>query len=124
MAVTISVEDDLVPFAPSIDSAKAELMIVDALALAARVAPCINDEDFAYEDAAKAILRGAILRWNDASTGGATVTALTAGPQQIQFAAEPRKSLLWPSENAALARLCSEYSARTAYTVDTTPEDV
>lgn len=122
MAVTLTVEDDLVPFAPNIDATKAEIMIVDALALAARAAPCILDDDFAYEDAAKAIIRGAILRWND-SVAGAAVTQLVAGPQQITFAPEPRKSLLWPSENAALARLCSDASSRTAYMVDTLPPD-
>ena len=67
-SVLISV-DDLKPFAPDIDEQKALAMIMDAMALAVRVAPCILSDDFEHADAAKAILRGAILRWNEQGTG-------------------------------------------------------
>lgn len=119
MAVSIDIDDDLIPFRPNLDEAQAEIMIVDALALAAQAAPCILDDDFAYEDAAKAVIRNAILRWADAGTG--TVTQLVAGPQQVTFTPEARRNLFWPSEINQLAALCQSGVGRRAYTVDLTP---
>jgi hypothetical protein len=114
--------DDLLPFMPDIDQAKAELMITDALALAARVAPCITAEDFAYEAAAKAFIRGAILRWYEAGTGA--LSAQNAGPfGQSLDTRQTRKGMFWPSEIAGLQELCG--AARTsggAFFIDTSPE--
>ncbi|GGF39083.1 hypothetical protein [Williamsia phyllosphaerae] len=101
-AVVFTADDDLKPFV-SIDGAKADIMIRDALALAARVAPCILDDDFPSPDAAKAIIRGAILRWNDAGSG--SVTQKTAGPYGVTVDSG-RKSMFWPSEIKDLQRLC------------------
>jgi hypothetical protein len=110
--VSISVAD-LLPFSPSIDSAKAQAMIDDALALAARVAPCINDADFAYPDAAKAIIRGAILRWDEAGTGA--MQQQMAGPfGQTIDTRQQRRGMFWPSEINDLTALCSASS--TSYT--------
>lgn len=120
MAVSIDVDDDLIPFRPNLDPVQADIMVADALALAAQAAPCILDADFAYEDAAKAIIRNAILRWADVGTG--TVTQLVAGPQQITFTPEGRRNLFWPSEIAQLAALCAAGVGRQAYTVDLIPE--
>jgi hypothetical protein len=103
---------DLAPFA-EIPDAKAQAMIDDALALAARVAPCINDEDFAYPDAAKAIIRGAILRWHEAGAGA--LQAQQAGPfGQTLDTRQPRRGMFWPSEINDLTALCS--SSSTSYT--------
>ena len=114
-AVTIT-PVDLVPFA-EIDEAKAEAMIADALAMAAVVAPCIVEEDFAYAAAAKAIIRGAILRWNDSGTGA--LTQQGAGPFQVSYDnRNPRKSLFWPSEISQLQQLCAESAQLGAYTID------
>lgn len=116
MAVEITI-DDLLPFAPAIDAAKAELMIEDALALAAEVAPCILDDDFQKVGAAKAILRGAILRWNDGGSGA--ITQQSAGPyQQTVDTTIARRSLFWPSEITQLQKLCSGQDAG-AFSVDT-----
>jgi hypothetical protein len=110
--VSITV-DDLLPFSPSIDSAKAAAMIEDALALAARVAPCINDPDFAYPEAAKAIIRGAILRWDEAGSGA--LQAQTAGPfGQTLDTRQQRRGMFWPSEINDLTSLCS--SSASSYT--------
>lgn len=110
---------DLAPFA-DIDPAKAQAMIDDALALAARVAPCINDVAFEYDDAAKAIIRGAILRWNDAGTGA--VTTQQAGPfGQTIDTSKVRRSMFWPSEITELQGLCQEKQQASAFTVDTAP---
>lgn len=118
-AVTLTV-DDLTPFAPDIDEHKAELMIEDALATAAVVAPCILDDDFEHSGAAKAILRKAVLRWNDAGTG--VITQLSAGSfQQTTDNRTEHKSLLWPSELTKLEQLCGLSRRGRAFTIDTTP---
>lgn len=115
-AVEIS-PDDLAPFADIAD-AKAEAMISDALAAATAAAPCILDEDFAYPDAAKAVIRGAILRWNDAGSGA--ITTVQAGPyQQVIDSNTRRNNLFWPSEIRDLRKLCrSSSGARAARVVD------
>lgn len=121
-AVTIT-PADLAPFA-QIDPEKAQAMIDDALALAARVAPCINDTAFEYDDAAKAILRGAILRWNEAGTG--SVQYQTGGPYSVSIdTKQPRRGMFWPSEISELAALCSDNAnAGKAFEIDTVPPDV
>lgn len=69
---------DLEPFAPNLPEDRAAAMIADANALAAVVAPCIVAGDFQYQDAARAILRAAVLRWIDQGSGAQP--ALVAGP--------------------------------------------
>lgn len=116
-AVTIT-PDDLAPFA-TIDSAKAEAMIADALGMAKLIAPCIDTADFAYADAAKAVIRGAVLRWNDAGTGA--VTTRQAGPyQQVIDSNTRRNNLFWPSEITQLQSMCRDSSG--AFAIDTAPE--
>ena len=114
--------DDLIPFAPDIDPALAEEMIADAIAMASApwVAPCILDDDFRYAGAAKAIIRGAIIRWNDAGSGA--VTQLSAGSfQQTIDNRTERKRMFWPSEITDLQRLCGSQRTGRAFTIDTTP---
>ena len=120
MAAVSLTPDDLTPFA-EIDEAKAQAMIDDALALAARVAPCITDADFEFADAAKAILRAAILRWNDSGSGA--VTQQTAGPYSQSYDnRSERRSLFWPSEIDALRDLCREGATTgQAFTIETAP---
>ena len=77
MAAVTVVPADLAPFA-DIDPVKAQAMIDDALALAAVTAPCILSSDFEHAAAAKAIIRGAILRWNDSGSGA--LSTVTTGP--------------------------------------------
>jgi hypothetical protein len=117
-AVTLS-PSDLDAFA-SIDPVKANAMIEDALALAERVAPCIVSADFAYPKAAKAILRGAILRWHEAGTG-ATVQQ-SAGPfAQSIDTKQQRRSMFWPQEIEQLQDLCKGVEVSGAFSVDTVP---
>lgn len=114
------VVDDLLPFAPEIDPDKAAVMIEDALALAVAAAPCITDPEFEHAGAAKAIIRGAILRWNDAGSGA--VTQLSAGSfQQTIDNRSERKRMFWPSEITDLQRLCGDRRVGGAFTIDTTP---
>jgi hypothetical protein len=117
-AVTLTPED-LEPFA-DIDVAKASAMIDDAVAMAARVAPCILEPEFEHDAAAKAILRGAVLRWNEAGQGA--VTQRGAGPFQESIDTRTvRKTMFWPSEIADLQRLCAEQGSGGAFAVDTVP---
>lgn len=117
MALTIT-PDDLEPFA-EIDVGKAVAMIDDALAMAAMVAPCILEDDFAQDGAAKAIIRGAILRWNDAGTGAYQQKSVGSVQVSMDTRTE-RRSMFWPSEITQLQRLC-ETSRSGAFTIDTTP---
>jgi len=111
--------DDLAAFA-EIDSAKAEAMIEDALAMAELVAPCILLEDFAYAGAAKAILRGAILRWHDSGSG--VVSSQTAGPfAQVVDTRQARRSMFWPSEIEQLQSLFRVSGKVRAFEVDLCP---
>lgn len=116
---------DLTPFAPDLTEAKANMMIIDALALAEEAAACIGDSELDSKKAAaaKAILRGAILRWNESGQGGRKEVTDIAGPFQRAEAfdtTKPRRSLFWPSEIAALQKICKDESAsRTAWGYDT-----
>lgn len=97
---------DLAPFA-TIDNAKADAMIEDAEAMALLAAPCIASVGFAYTTAVKAILRGAVLRWNDAGSGA--LQAQQAGPfGQTLDTRQERRGMFWPSEIVALQSLCAD----------------
>ncbi len=126
MTTFITVED-LEAFVPDIDQAKAEEMIADAEALAMLAAPCLKDTDFqndkAYQGAVKAVLRGAILRWDDSAVGAVTQVG-AGGFQQSTDTRVPRRSMFWPSEIDQLRKLCTQYTGEQkggAYTVDTAP---
>jgi hypothetical protein len=110
--------DDLAPFA-DIERAKAELMIDDALALAARVAPCIAESDFASVGAARAILRAAVLRWHEAGSGA--LQSQTVGPfGQVLDTRQQRRGMFWPSEIEQLQELCRGADSG-AFSIDTGP---
>ncbi len=116
--VNVTVES-LQLFAPEIQEEKAGQMIADAVAMAAAVAPCITEDGFEFAGAAEAIIRGAILRWNDSGSGA--VTQVSAGPfSQSIDTRSGRKSLFWPSELNELQRLCAAGSG-SAFSIDTTP---
>lgn len=117
MAAVIFLPEDLAPFA-TIDVSKANAMIEDAMAMAARVAPCILEDTFAYEGAARAILRGAILRWHDAGSGA--LSAQTAGPfGQTLDTRVQRRGMFWPGEIEQLQDLCKGTEVSGAFSVDT-----
>jgi hypothetical protein len=119
-AVTLTPED-LAPFA-SIPEPKAAAMIEDAMALAARVAPCVTEETFAHDTAARAILRRAILRWHDAGAG--SITQESIGPYtystDTRDSRSNRSGLFWPSEIEQLQDLCrTDDTSGQAFAVDT-----
>lgn len=123
MDVQFLTPDDLVPFRPDLDRDQAEALISDATAWAQVVAPCIADADFPYSAAVKAILRGAIVRWLDAGSGGLSSRQQSAGSFQVTTSYDnrtERHGLFWPSEISALEDLCRVYGQR-AFTIDTTP---
>src|SRR5690625_6417537 len=97
-------------------------MIDDAMALAVVAAPCIHDDDFAYPDAARAIIRGAILRWNEAGTGALSSEQVQTGPYghtTTMDTRQQRRAMFWPSEITDLQKLCADAGSG-AFTVDTT----
>jgi hypothetical protein len=126
----------LVPFA-TITEAKALEMIADAESMAVLAAPCLPDlltapegetpadaaKRLAKLGAVKAILRGAILRWDDAGSGAIQTTQEQTGPFGVQqtIAPQVRKSMFWPSEVESLQGICSSGEKGKAYAVDTAP---
>lgn len=110
---------DLSNFA-TINPGKAAAMCEDALAQAVFHAPCIADPSFMYRAAAKAILRGAILRWNEAGTGAVqSHTTLSYG--QTIDTRQPRKAMFFPSEIDQLKKLCRTDDEGGAFSFDTLP---
>ncbi|WP_343466358.1 hypothetical protein AAI421_14485 [Rhodococcus aetherivorans] len=119
MAAVVLTIDDLLPFAPGIDPGKAQIMIEDAIATAAEVAPCILEDTFTKDAAAKAILRGAILRWHDSGSGA--VVSQAAGPfSQTVDNRVQRRAMFWPSEITDLQKLCRTGGGK-VFQIDTTP---
>lgn len=127
MALPILSPADLVPFA-TIEPTKAQAMIDDATAMAVRVAPCLaSDLPDTDQAAAKAVLRNAILRWNDSGTGALSGLQQTAGSFQVSQTLDtrsPRRGLLWPSEITDLQGICSAGATTEAFEIDPTPTDV
>lgn len=110
---------DLTPFA-TIDEAKAAAMVADAIALAVMAAPCLDNDDLTPQQiaAAKAILRGAVLRWNDSGSGA--VSQQVAGPFQMSVdTKQARRTMFWPSEITELQRICKGGSDGGAFSIDT-----
>lgn len=108
MTVKIAVSDVLA-FNPDLDEKVVGILIKDGLAMARRVAPCIDEEDFPFADAANAIIRGAVLRWAESGPGGVTSESKTAGPFAVQTSfdnRQTRRSLFFPSEIKELEGLC------------------
>lgn len=113
--------NDLTPFA-TIQPDKAAAMVADAIALAMMVAPCLTaplDTLSAEQVAAtRAVLRAAVLRWHE--TGSGAVSSETAGPfSQAVDTRQSRRTMFWPSEIAALQRICKSARAGGAFNVDT-----
>lgn len=113
--------NDLTPFA-DIDKVKAQAMIDDAIAKAALVAPCILTAEFDKRDAAKAILRGAVLRWNDSGSGALQTHSQSAGPWTDSKTIDTRQKrggMFWPSEIEDLQKLCAKSGSGGAFSIDT-----
>ncbi|AHH22101.1 hypothetical protein NONO_c73450 [Nocardia nova SH22a] len=112
---------DLAPFTTMVE-AKATAMIEDAEAMAKLSAPCLKDLDKLTDDqkaAAKAILRGALLRWANAGNGG-VVTRTALGYSETIDTSNPRRNLFWPSEISQLQDICAAADAGKAWSFDTT----
>jgi hypothetical protein len=110
--------DDLALFA-TIDTDKAEQMIGDATALAVLAAPCIKDLTDADGIAAvRAIIRGAILRWNDTGTG-AFASRSVGGVAESLDTRQVRRGMFWPSEIEQLRDVCGSLSTGQAFDIDT-----
>lgn len=68
--------------------------------------------------ALKAILRGAILRWNDAGSGAKS--SQSAGPfSETIDTTVSRRGMFWPSEITNLQSICSDGLSGKAFSIDT-----
>lgn len=105
MTAVFLTPDDLAPFG-LVDADKAQAMIDDATATATVLAPCITADTFTAAAVVKAILRGAVLRWNDAGAG--VRSEVHIGPVGQAFdTRQARRGMFWPSEITQLQSLCS-----------------
>lgn len=122
MALTLD-PDEVLAFSPDLDPKVVDILIRDGLAMARRVAPCIDDDDFPHVDAATAIIRSAVLRWAESGGGAVSSNALTAGPfgQTVSYdTRQSRRSLFFPKEIRALEGLCGD-SRKLVGAIDTAP---
>lgn len=88
---------DLQAFRPDINTTQAMAMIDDATALAVAHAPGILAAGFTGDAAVKAILRRAILRWDDAGSGA--VTQESMGPfSRTVDTSQPQRGVFLKSE--------------------------
>lgn len=100
--------DDLLPFAPNLTEAQAEILIRGVTARIAGRVPCILDPSFAAADAVRDILIAAILRRHQ-SLGG-LVTQQKVGEVQVTLDKDATGRLLLDSELAELQAMCSAAS--------------
>lgn len=115
--------DDIAVFNPDVPRDQAEILVRDGLAMARRIAPCIEQDDFEFADAAAAIIRGAVLRWADSGSGALSSEQSSAGPfsmTQSYDTRQARRSLFFPSEITELQKLCRE-NVDGAFATDTIP---
>ena len=99
-----------------------EQMIEDAEAMAVLAAPCLGKEGVELTprqlSAVKAIMRGAIMRWNDAGSGAKQ--SMTAGPfGESTDTSVRRTGMYYPSEEDKLRAICSGGEKAGAFSVDT-----
>lgn len=122
MTAVAIVVADLTPFLPNLDPARGQAMIDDAMATARWHAPCIASSDFEHTDAAKAIIRRALLRWGSAGDGGVQTKQATAGPfgQMLVVDAGKAGRAFWDSEIADLKKLCDK-ADKSFFVIDTAP---
>lgn len=116
--------DDLAPFA-AIPPAKAEAMIEDAEAKAQLLAPALAEGGLGVVQVAavRAILRDAILRWNDRGSGALTQTSIG----QVQVSNDTRyltRNLFTQDEVAQLRAISSERPSGGAFSISTIPRRV
>lgn len=116
---------DITKFMPDTDPDAISDMIDDVVSTAQVLAPCLTQDDLPQHvaDAAKAVMRGAVLRWAEAQSG--TVQTVQAGPfsQTVDTTAR-RGGLLWPTEITRLQDICKtvgEGDQGKAFTVDLAP---
>lgn len=113
--------EDFDEFASTTSTAKRQQMIDDALGLALFYAPCLAAPDFKHRAAAKAIVRGAVLRWLEAGSG-AVVTQSTMSYGQTIDTRQPRRGMFYRSEIDDLRKLCvSDEDTGGAFNIDTLP---
>ena len=101
-----------------------DALVAGANAKAARVAPCLSEQEPApTEDQvaeAKLILIGAVKRWAEAGSGA--LQAQTAGPFGMTVDTRQRGGFnLWPSEIEQLQAICKDPNSGKAYAIDTAP---
>lgn len=107
--------EDLDPFV-TIEAVKAEAMIADAEAQAAMAAPCLSEPGQltdAQRAAVLAILRRAVIRWDETGTGVVTQQSAGVFSQSIDTTRSAPRGLFWPSEIAALQDICKAAAGAT-----------
>jgi hypothetical protein len=95
-----------------------EQMVEDATALALLAAPCLSASlSLAQLGQARAILRGAVVRWAEAGSGALQSEAIGTYSYTVDLR-QQRRGMFWPSEIAQLQKVCGLQSSG-AFSVDT-----
>ncbi|MDN5725163.1 MAG: hypothetical protein L0G99_04415 [Propionibacteriales bacterium] len=102
-----------------IETARAEALIADAEALAVLVAPCLESDDFPHTAAAKAILRQAVLRRDDAGSGA--LQSQSVGPWSQTLDTRASSKILTADDERRLKALCPATGSGRARSIDTAP---
>lgn len=111
-AVDILTVDEVLVFFPSANRDQVAALIEGAVARAVLVAPCLGEPEFTNYAALKGIIRDAVLRRVEGSTG--VLATQTAGPfgQSFDTRTSPR-ALFFPSEIHELQALCAAQAGDT-----------
>lgn len=115
MAAVVMTVADFAAWDTGIPAGKLQAMIDDAMATAARHAPCILGDSLSAESVAfaKALLRGAILRWAESGAGVRKSETFGAHSYTLETQ-QSRYGMFYDREVADLASLCGSAASSPA----------
>lgn len=123
--------EDLAPFCPGLETARAEAMIADAEAIAYAKVPALANKVLSPVQAAgiKAIFRRALVRWWESGSGAVTQQSETAGSYNYSQTIDTRTRGSWAiftdSELADIAHIVDpQKDTGGAFTVKPTTGDL
>jgi hypothetical protein len=108
--------EEMTGYLPGLTPEEVAQLIVDAEAIASVYAPCIKHPAFRHKDAARAIIRKAIVY--DVESQNANRQSVTTGPYTVSNFAPTRSGTFYsPSQIEALRTLCPQASTAGMYSV-------
>lgn len=100
--------EDLQAQLPDVPTDELQNLITDAESIAAVYAPCITSPTFKHKNAAKAIIKKAIIYDVEAQEDDSNVARQVTGPHQVEYRTPTRSGTFYSkAQIEALARLCA-----------------